>query len=230
MTVEIVKPLSWITYQVSLTGITELLGGMPKTEDLIAGQMASKEVRLRAKATGRDPERIVAANMVAMGLEAGVEEQMDEEKMSCGFRKHRGQLCLGSHQIPSLLLDCATTSRLSRTRPGLVDLLNRGTITSQHGCEDHGDACPFLALGVSEPTGVLEWGHQVKDRAGSRAVLRRYDYLHPWSLECFVKYLDNGVVTKQVWDNLWELAQIQGLGAARPRNYGKFSVKYDRVD
>jgi len=174
MTVEIVKPLSWITYQVSLTGITELLGGMPKTEDLIAGQMASKEVRLRAKATGRDPERIVAANMVAMGLEAGVEEQMDEEKMSCGFRKHRGQLCLGSHQIPSLLLDCATTSRLSRTRPGLVDLLNRmvieHTIAWAHSSGLLNDA-KFAQLWVNDqvrrPRGARQLRWELKNKGVS---------------------------------------------------------------
>lgn len=224
-----VEALIWITYRIEMHGITELLGGMPKKVDLIEGQMSSKEVRLRAKATWRDPERIIAENIAAMGLEPGIEAETDAEQMSCGFRSHNGDLCLGSHQIGALLLDCATTTKMSRKVFGLVDLLNRGIVSWQDGCPEHGSLCPFLLLGVQAPTGVLEWGHQVKDRAGSRAILRRYDYVHPWSLSCNVKYLDTGVMTAQVWDNLWGIAGIQGLGAARPRNYGRFSVKYERV-
>ena len=61
--------MKWIKYDVELAGETELLGGMPKTKELIEGMMSSKEIRLKAKALGRDPERIIAENIQAMGLD-----------------------------------------------------------------------------------------------------------------------------------------------------------------
>jgi hypothetical protein len=218
--------MKWIHWTVELAGINEILGGMPKSEDLIVGQMASKEIRLRAKAMGRDPERIIADNLNTIGIEAGMEEIVDEEKMSCGFRRSADQaLCLGAHQIQSLLLDAMTTLRLGQKVRGLKDTLARGTLVTQPGTEPgllkmQGDS----AGTVEQPTGTLEWGSQVTDRSGSRAILRRYDYVKPWRLAFTVKYPDTGILTVEIWKDLWEMSEVQGLGAARPRGYGKFSV------
>jgi hypothetical protein len=217
--------MDWITYDVTLTGITELLGGMPKTQALIEGQMSSKEIRLKAKALGRDPERIIAENLNAMGLEDGLDEITDEEKMSCGFRKTAdGSLALGSHQIPAMLIDAATTLRYSRKHIGLKDLLTRGLVVLPL------PLVPIHSTGeqVSHPTTILEWGSQIKDRMGTRAILRRYDAIMPWALHMTVQYPDTGLITKAIWSDLWEMGGHQGLGAARPRGYGKFVATWER--
>ena len=222
--------LTWITYGVRLAGITELLGGMPKTEDLIRGQMASKEIRLKAKVLGRDPESIIAENMVAMGItpgeESGEEKSAEEEeRMSCGFRASlEGTLCLGAHQIPSMLIDCATTLKLSVPVRGLKDLLTRGMRVT-------GISPILLAVldaegnPVHEPIGQMEWGSQIQDRMGRRAILRRYNYVMPWLLDFTIAYPNTKIVTEAIWADLWEMAEVQGLGAARPRGYGKFKVE-----
>jgi hypothetical protein len=232
--------MNWITKKIVLVGLTELLGGMPKTEDLIRGQMSSKAVRLKAKALGRDPERIVAENLAAMGVappETGaateaqaeavgeeVDELMDEEKVSCGFRRNpEGLLCLGAHQIQSMLIDCATTLGLSRKTRGLKDLLTRG-LQAYQGTPG-GPLLILRSAGATPtiPTGTLEWGSSVQDRAGRRSVLRRYDYLLPWELEFAARWPDTKILTQEIWTDLWEMAEAQGLGAARPRGYGKFT-------
>lgn len=224
--------MKWIQYSVELEGITELLGGMPRDPKLIEGMMSSKEVRLRAKTLGRDPERIIAENLKDMGAdqtetevnEDAMEKALDEERMACTFRRTAdGILALGAHQIPALLIDCATTLKLSRKVPGLKDTITRGTevwqAQGQHLLRLSDAAGP-----AATPHGTLEWGSQIQDRMGRRAILRRYDYLLPWSLAFQVRYVDNGILTKEHWADLWELAAVQGIGAARPRGYGKFRV------
>lgn len=235
-------PMKYITYTVEVEGITELLGGMPKSEKLIEGMMSSKEVRLRAKALGRDPERIIAENIAAMGLDKtppeteALEEALDEEKMSCGFRASSdGHLCLGAHQIRSMLVDCATTLKYSRQYQGLKDLLTRGlqaidpTLAKRQGV----DASLLRILGekgpVSQPTGERTWGSQISDRMGRRAILRRYDFVFPWKLAFRVRFPATGVMTRLIWEDLWRMAEVQGLGAARPRGYGKFRVKENQA-
>lgn len=220
----VVPRLTWIAYRVELIGSTELLGGMPKTQELIAGQMASKEMRLKARALGRDVESIIAENMAAMGIEENDNTELDEDKMSCGFRKNTcGYLCLGAHQIPSMLIDCATTLKLSRSVSGLKDTLTRGTQVFQPSLtlipilDDRGEA-------VKEPTETLEWGSQIQDQKGKRAILRRYDYVFPWRLSFSIRYPGTGIITQTIWEDLWAMAEVQGLGAARPRGYGRFSV------
>jgi hypothetical protein len=217
--------MNWITYRFRLTGTTELLGGMPKTENLIRAQMSSKEVRITAKMHGRDPEKIIAENMQAMGIEPGQTAEEEEKSMSCGFRRNpAGVLCLGGHQITSLLIDCATTLGLSRKVRGLKDLLTRGLIV----LDAPGNLLP-IANGTGEPateeTGTREWGSTITDRMGTRSILRRYDYLLPWAVQAGAKFPDTSILTKEVWGDLWEMAEAQGLGSARPRGYGRFTVE-----
>jgi CRISPR/Cas system CSM-associated protein Csm4 (group 5 of RAMP superfamily) len=51
----------------------------------------------------------------------------------------------------------------------------------------------------------------------------------PWLLDFKISYPHTKVITEAIWDDLWEMAEVQGLGAARPRGYGKFKVeKMDR--
>jgi len=218
--------MKWKTHQMRLIGTNELLGGMPKKEDLIEGQMSSKAIRIKAKGLGRDPEAIIAENMVAMGIEPG-ESGVDEKSMACGFRRApSGTLCLGAHQIGSMLTDCATTLRLSRRVMGLKDLLTRGLEVQT----EWPNLIPILNgenVPVTEPSGTLEWGLLIRDRMGSRAILRRYDYVMPWSLKFTVRFADTGIMTGDIWADLWEMAMVQGLGAARPRGYGRFRNQGD---
>lgn len=213
-----------IAWSVRLQGVTPLLGGMPKTQNLIEGQMASKEVRLRAKEKGRAVESIVAENMEAMGLDAGDVVEADEERASCGFRTNAdGLLCVGGHQIPAMLIDAATSLKLTRTVRGLKDILDRNMRVY---CD--GNLLPVLngtGKPITEPTGTEEWGAQIKDRMGSRAILRRYDYVEPWALTFTIDYPDTSVITKAVWAQLWQAAERQGFGAARPKGYGRFTVE-----
>jgi len=242
--------MKWTTYSVVLEGITELLGGMPKDPKLITAMMSGKAIRLKAKALGRDPEKIIAQNLVSMGWDpeavvapvepetgepkeaTAIQQQLSEEKLACTFRRTPdGVLAVGAHQIPSLLTDCATTLKLSRTVPGLKDTLTRGLECWQRP----GDT--LLELFDAEgpclaPHGKpLEWGSQIQDRMGRRAILRRYDWMLPWVLTFTVRFVANETITKARWDDLWELGAIQGLGAARPRGYGKFRIeKMDRTE
>ncbi len=224
--------MKWITYDVELAGETELLGGMPKTKELIEGMMSSKEIRLKAKALGRDPERIIAENMQDMGAPGEVpEELLEQEKMACGFRQSpEGYLALGAHQIPSMLIDAATTLKLSTKVRGMKDTLTRGTTAWQEGRGRLLLIVDGTGGEITEPTGTREWGSQIKDRMGSRAILRRYDYVHPWGLSFRIRYVDNEIITQAAWADLWELACVQGLGAARPRDYGKFRVVTMKIE
>ena len=240
--------MKWIQYSVMLEGITELLGGMPKDPKLIQAMMSGKAIRLKAKALGRDPEKIIAQNLLSMGWDpeaaapeetpgdpaepTAIQQQLAEEKLACTFRRTpEGVLALGAHQVPSLLIDCATTLKLSTTVKGLKDTLTRGL----EGWQRRGD--PLLELFDAEgpclaPHGKpLEWGSQIQDRMGRRAILRRYDWILPWVLTFSVRFVDNGTVTEARWNDLWELAAVQGLGAARPRGYGRFRIaKMDRTE
>jgi hypothetical protein len=226
----------WKIYDVKMTGINELLGGMPKTQELIEGMMSAKETRIKAAIMGRDPEKIIADNLKAMGVNAEeeIEEILKEEKLSCGFRKDpSGSVCVGGHQIPSMLIDCASSLKFTTKYRGFKDVLTRNTDCFQSG----NDPCLLKITRsdapLTEPDGTLEWGSQVRDRMGSRAILRRYDYVMPWEIACTIRLLDNGSVPNKEWDEvwaqLWEVAQVQRFGAARPRGYGRFTTTWTEV-
>lgn len=218
--------VDWIKYEIELRGLTPLLGGMPKTEDLIRAQMSSKEIRLRAKVLSRDPEKIIAENLISMGIEEGIETICDEEKLSCGFRcTPEGLLAIGSHQLPSMLIDAATTLQYSRKHRGLKDLLTRGLVV---------EPFPMIVIlstnhTVTSPTETLEWGSQVRDRMGSRAILRRYDSIDPWEVSCTIRFPNTAILTQAIWSDLWEMGGHQGLGSARPRGFGRFDAKWEKT-
>jgi hypothetical protein len=230
-----IGPIEYCVFEIHLEGETQLLGGMPKKEQLIYEMMKNKEIRLKAKALGRSVESIVAENLAAMGFSPGKEAtDLDEkaaeaadtlESMSCGFRKSpAGNLSLGAHQIPSMLIDCATSLRMTRAVIGIKDLITRNTV-----CWQEGTGAPVLELisegePVPEAQGTLEWGSPVTDRQGTRSILRSYDFIMPWTLRFYLAFPDTNLMTNQMFENLWELSQIHGLGAARPRNFGKFKV------
>ena len=107
---------------------------------------------------------------------------------------------------------------------GLKDQLTRG-LQIISGIPNLIPLCGADGEYRTEPTGVLEWGSSITDRMGTRSILRRYDYVLPWALCVRIRYADVGLITDAVWSALWDMgANMQGLGAARPRGYGKFQV------
>lgn len=191
-------------YKVGIKVKDRLLGGKPKTEELIKGWLESR------------------------GRQDTVEEEMEEidmakeeEKAWTGFKRDEKGLYLDSYQIKGMIKEVVKVLRLARKKRGLRTLIQSGLFIYP----------ARIHLGKSEPDGYIEETSQVMSARGPRSIIKRHDYVKEPEFSFQVWFFDTRIMTEDMFNTIFEAAQRVGLGTNRHEGYGQFEVtELERID
>ena len=190
----------WRHYTVTLQFHDKIVGGIPKSKEMIEGWLKS-----------RGMDDLVDQTVEQMG------DQLDEtiDTMWTGFKSDDEGLYIESRQIKAMFKEAANIIRHAIGFKGFM----RARVAEK----------VFIApsrvyLGVKQPTGWEEKPIHVMTRQGPRDALKRYDYVEGARITFNLKVLDDEMITDEHLESILEYAQEGGLGADRAQGMGKFDL------
>jgi len=190
----------WRHYEVTLQFRDKIVGGIPKSKEMIEGWLQS-----------RNMGDLVDQTIKEMG------DQLDEiiDTMWTGFKADERGLYIETRQIKAMFKEAANIIRHAIKFQGFM----RARIAEKVFIYPD-----RVYLGVTEPTGWEEKPIHVMTRQGPRDALKRYDYVERPMITFNLKVLDDDTFNDEHLEAILEYAQEGGLGADRAQGMGKFDV------
>lgn len=217
------------TYEVDLAFEDKLMGGIPKSPNVIEGWLRSQagiedqeEVRQAMLRTLIELGADVNAGMTREELEQASEE-LAAVKSTNGFKVDENGLYIEDRQVKAMLKESVNIlyagDRWGKTRKGPRSFVAERAFVKP----------ARIYLGRHEPDGVeLVIGH-VSDAAGKRSTLAYHEYAECPTITIQVEMLRDQLTAKQ-WSEIFTLAERNGLGALRSQSHGRFAVtRWERV-
>jgi len=208
--------MNWVVYEVVVEYEKPVLGGIPKSKDVIA-----KWVESRAKKKGKLPEEIQKL-VEKISDEVYVGEEGDIDRLWTTFKADEKGLYIEDRNIKAMLREAATTLGFFK---GSGSTQRRQTF--QHGLVIKPYKIRFYRNGeiIKEPEEVQERPVLIDYRGNPMAALKREDVILPGARSKFyIAVIDNDAFSREDFVNMLELCQEIGIGAARSQQFGKFRV------
>jgi hypothetical protein len=210
-------------YRVSLRFTDRIMGGTPKDPKVIEGWIKTK----MKVPEGAELRALVARTMLEMGHDIATDptiEQLDAaiaasvaSKNTNGFKADASGLYIESRQVKAMLKECANIV-YSKQKFGPSGKFAKGYVAERIFVEED-----RIHLGRIEPDGVdLFIGH-VTGPQGPRATLTYYEYCTQPELAFTLLSLQDCLSPKQ-WEDIFEEAEQNGLGALRSQGFGRFKL------
>lgn len=235
MSPSVLDPAPHDEYRVKVQFRERVLGGMPKNPEIVAAWLAAMEANPKLKSDlasqyGAPATPEGYAKEVKLATYEGDEPTQEEERVWCGFRENEVGLYLAPHQVVAALMDSASSSRLTTSRVGSKNIIARNLWVRDAGAPSNPLTSPLYFRPMKRTAdGRDEFGSRVNTPKGPRSTLHRYDYIEGAEMEWIISVLpvggkDGSFIREQELRGLLAIAQEHGLGAARPRGYGRFDV------
>jgi len=80
-----------------------------------------------------------------------------------------------------------------------------------------------IPLGAKEPAGTMQRFVQVMTRQGPRSTIKYVDYLEKPKLTFRLNVLDDGVITDDILNAIFEYGSIHGMGQERSQGWGRYT-------
>ena len=225
-------------YAVELSMLGKLMGGVPKSADLIEGW-----IRSQAGVTDeQEVRRMVLRTLEEQGIEIGdalVQEQVGDalyeaikltaeqragEQQTTGFKTNEQGVYIEARQVKAMIRE-AVNIGFAAQRWGPT---NKGpkSFTAERVFVYPDE----INLGRDEPDGTERVIGHIQDKLGKRSTLGYHEYVERPVVFFTVEVLDNSI-KDEWWARVWVIAERNGLGALRSQGYGQFAVtKWDRID
>jgi hypothetical protein len=202
-----------IRYQeidVLLETTTRMYGGMPQGEDLLRAWIEAK---------GPIPEETLEEKIEAI-TPGEVDEKM--ELSSTGFRSDKDGIFIRDFMVKQMLKESATAVGMLKTKVGTKTNLTIGLVVNPERIR-----LASLQGNDGRPDGYEEFQGRVRTPMGPRSILSRKAYFEPglqigFSIKMF---LGGKLTVKDVRALLDHAGEFVGIGSARSREAGKFTVK-----
>ena len=190
-------------YQVVIKFRDKLLGGIPRSDNLIAGWLDSRGMSDAVDKT------IKEVNLVD-----------EENKAWTGFKVNKaGNPIFEARCIEALAKESSSVLYLAKASPGLKQHL-------QHAFFVKPDS---LILQDNYPDTYVELCAHVQGPRGPRSILKRHDYVEGVTLSFEIWKLDtvrkhNELLSDDTLQMILEHGKELGLGCSRSQGYGKFDL------
>lgn len=218
-TLEALDLTLWRRFSLVLTIRDRLIGGIPKSPDMIEGWLnavVKDESRMRQAA---------AETVAAMTPQAPTVEQMEElsEKAWVGFKANKEGLYYEGRCLKAAFKEAANV-----LRPKLDITALKARVAERLFVEED-----ILPLGVVQPDGFRETPIHAMTPQGPIHALKRADYVTAPTLRCTLKLLDEAYTTKTNKDKILPEVVLEalllymaenGIGAERSQGAGKFDL------
>jgi len=205
----------WLRYQVELQMTGRFAASLPRTKEEITAMLAQ-----RMPANPPDdytPIEELAEEVAARVARVGAEEE-DHEEVKFGwatFPKDDTGLYYEGRCIRGHLKDCATQVR-GFLEPE-VKALKAKVANKVYVVTD------VIPLGAEEPAGTEARYVQVMTRMGPRSTIKYVEYLEKPELTFELKVFNDGVITPDILNTIFEYGSIHGMGQERSQGWGRYT-------
>lgn len=202
----------WKLYDVELSILDRIYGGLPKDPSLIEGFLKGK---------GVDPQ---SASEMKERLVDEIDVDEEAEGMWTGFKRDETGPYIETRQIKAMLKEAVGESELWKDIRGLKSRVGGAVFPKGQGGPDLSRLYLYRDNGpVTEPDGFDETVGHVSGPQGKRAILKRKDYVLAPTVRFTLK-VGGKTVKKSTLEYLFGFAEELGLGADRSMEHGKFKV------
>ncbi|MBA7630693.1 hypothetical protein ES703_38217 [subsurface metagenome] len=204
----------WLRYQVELQMTGRFAASLPRTREEITAML---EQRMPVN----PPEDYTPIEELADEVAAKVtplEGDEDHEEVKFGwatFPKDDTGLYYEGRCVRGHLKDCATQVR-GFLEPE-VKALKAKVANKVYVVTD------VIPLGAKEPAGTEARYVQVMTRMGPRSTIKYVEYLEKPSLTFELKVFNDGVITPEILNTIFEYGSIHGMGQERSQGWGRYT-------
>jgi len=211
----------WIKYQVELRMTGYFAASLPRTREEI-------EKMLEHRMPVKPPEDFIPMDELADEVEEKVGEG-EEEEMKYGwatFPRNEEGLYYEGRCARGHLKDCASQVK-DAIKPEIKALkakvANKVYVMT--------DIIPLLVNGVqvSEIAGTEQRFIQVMTRRGPRSTIKFIDYLEKPTLTFQLNVLDDGIITPEILDAIFEYGAVHGIGQERSTGFGRYTFALTKL-
>lgn len=215
----------YTTYECEISMRGKLLGGVPKSPEIIEGWLRSR--------AGIDKDEEVRQAMLRTLVELGAEvtpdmsyEQLEEASKALaavrstnGFKRNDAGIYIEDRQIKAAIKEAVNIlyagERWGKTKKGPRGFTAERVFVSP----------PEINLGKKEPDGVeLMMVHATTPR-GPMSSLSYHEYVERAVFRFQIQVVRDEIAAEN-WPEIWLLCQENGIGACRSQSYGRFDVTH----
>lgn len=232
----------WKKYEVELKMEGRFAASLPKTKEEI-------EQMLQHRMPITPPENFTPiaklTEEVARKVAAPTEGEEEEEELKYGWatfpkneeglyyegRCIRGHLKDCANQIKDLL-DPAVKALKAKVANKVYVMTDVIPLLIWEDDEPHkkGDIPMTRSLRTAkEIAGTEQRFVQVMTRLGPRSTIKYVDYLDKPTLKFRLNVLDDGIITREILDSIFEYGSIHGLGQERSQGWGRYEFTITEV-
>jgi len=216
----------WKKYEVELQMTGYFAASLPRTREEI-------EKMLEHRMPAKPPEDFIPLDELAgevlekvnpsKGERLGVNEEAEEEELKYGwatFPRNEDGLYYEGRCVRGHLKDCANQVK-DAIKPEVKALkakvANKVYVMT--------DVIPLMvdSIQVKEIVGTVQRFVQVMTRQGPRSTIKYVDYLEKPVLTFRLNVLDDGIITDDIQNDIFEYGSIHGMGQERSQGWGRYT-------
>ena len=202
----------WKEYRVELTMEDKFAASIPKTKEEI-GKM------LEHRMPTRKPEGAVPIEELTekVSEEVGTEGESTEPEVGWAtFKNNDKGLYYEGRCIRGHIKDCATQVKdlFPDTKAFKAKVANKVYVVND-----------VIPIGKDKPDGFEQRFIQVMTRQGPRSTYKYIDYVEGVKLEFTLRVLNDGVITEDMLQAIFDYGSVHGLGQERSQGWGRYSYK-----
>jgi len=218
----------WRKYEVELQMTGYFAASIPRAREDI-------EKMLEHRMPAKPPEDFIPLDKLAdevaekVGATEEGEEEAEEEEVKYGwatFCRNEEGLYYEGRCVRGHIKDCATQIKNLLDPP--VKALKSKVANKVYVMTD---VIPLMVDGVQakEIEGTVQRFVQVMTRHGPRSTIKYIDYLEKPTLKFLLNVLDDGIITREILDSIFEYGSIHGLGQERSQGWGRYTFTITEV-
>lgn len=217
------------TYHAEIKMRDKLLGGTPKSPDVIEGWLRKAGVSQE-----EDLRQMLLRTLEELGAEVGPQMSYDDLveaskklaaiKQTNGFKRNSVGIYIEDRQVKAMLKEAVNILYAGKERWGVTKKGPRNFTAERLFISPS-----QINLGKAEPDGVELMMVHADTPMGPRSSLAYHEYVEQARFGFDVQVL-NDEIEPEKWPNIWILCEENGLGACRSQSFGRFDVvAWDKV-
>jgi hypothetical protein len=208
----------WKKYEVELKMLGRFAASLPRTKEEIENMLKNRMPLHTPVVFTPIPELV---EKVAKAVQVPEEEPAELQYGWATFCRNDDGLYYEGRCIRGHMKDCANQVKDS-IKPE-IKALKAKVANKVYVMTD------IIPLGVKETAGTEQRFIQVMTMQGPRSTIKYIDYLEKPTLEFQLNVLDDGVITDEILNSIFEYGAVHGLGQERSQGWGRYDFTITKL-
>lgn len=207
----------WKKYEVELQMTGRFAASLPRTKEEIQ-KMLENRMPLHPPADYIPVDELVDVVAEKVGAVA-VEEEEEFKYGWATFPRNGAGLYYEGRCVRGHIKDCANQIKdFLEVKALKAKVANKVYVMTD-----------VIPLSATEPAGTEQRFVQVMTRLGPRSTIKYVDYLEKPTLKFQLNVLDDGIITGDILDAIFEYGAVHGLGQERSQGWGRYTFTISEV-